>query len=322
MNGWDLVQFGPKSEDSLPGHPHARQNIFVVGMNAVAKSPRSYVVGSVPYVNGRPLVLTLEGSAGLSPIRVVYEVPSKLERMLALGEADAVLASSIASFEVGRKVAAEVCIASEGAVESVRLFSKVPFDRIATLALDQSSLTSNALAQIVLAESYGVRPAVQPEPPDLAQMLARHDAGVLIGDIGMRANGSGLHVLDLGEAWTALTGLPFVWALWIGGQGFDEPLARMLAEAKRESRLGADAIVAPEDEPLRDAHLRQIAGLCGWPFEDVRRYLTRTISFSFGERARFGLREFARRLREHGLASKPEFPELVGELPTSSGAVR
>lgn len=294
----------------------------MVGMNADAKPSRSYLVGSVPYVNGRPLVLTLESSAGLAPVHVVYEVPSKLERMLSHAEADAVLASSIASLEPGRRVAADVCIASEGAVESVRLFSKVPFEDISSLALDESSLTSNALAQIVLAESYGVRPAVQPEPPDLGRMLERHDAGVLIGDIGMRAEGAGLHVLDLGEAWTTLTGLPFVWALWIGNDGLDEPLAGMLSEAKLESRLGADAIVNPEDEPQRDAHLRLIAGLCGWPLEDVRRYLTRTISFTFGERQRMGLRAFAERLREHGLAPNAGFPELIGEVPTSSGASR
>ena len=51
-------------------------------------------------------------------------------------------------------------------------------------------MTSNRLAQVILAEGYGARPGVKVMTPNLAEMLAEADACVLIGDIGMTADGS------------------------------------------------------------------------------------------------------------------------------------
>lgn len=148
-------------------------------------------------------------------VEVVYDVPSRLPALLDSGEVDAILVSSI---EYLRRedlvIAADVGIMSNGPVASVRMLSKVPLDEIQTLALDESSMTSNMLAQIILAER-GVRPSLVTMEPDQAAMLAACDACVLIGDKGLEADGTGLVDVDLGEAWTELTGLPFVWALWL-----------------------------------------------------------------------------------------------------------
>ena len=201
-----------------------------------------YTIGSVPYVNARPLVRYFEEEPGRFPVEVRYDVPSRLPAMLDRREADAVMASSIESLLTpGRRIAGGLCIASRGPVLSVRLFSKPPIGEIRTLALDQSSLTSNSLAKVVLWERYGVRPDASPEPPVLSDMLANYDACVLIGDIGMRTDGSGLHVIDLGEEWTELTGLPFVWAAWIGGDRLDEELSGYLRAARIMSCLGRRA---------------------------------------------------------------------------------
>ena len=47
-------------------------------------------------------------------------------------------------------------------------------------------------------------------------MLAQADAALVIGDpaLFMDADGRGLNKIDLGAAWTAMTGLPFVYAFW------------------------------------------------------------------------------------------------------------
>ncbi len=59
-------------------------------------------------------------------------------------------------------------------------------------------------------------------------MLARADACVLIGDIGMTTEGEDLYVMDMGEAWTGLTGKPFVWAAWIGNDRLTPELSGYL----------------------------------------------------------------------------------------------
>ena len=171
----------------------------------------TYTVGCVPYANAYPLVRTLEQG---TQVKVIYDLPSRLPAMLASGEVQAILVSSIEAFRMpDARIVDGICIGSRRTVKSVRLFSKVPFAEISTLALDASSMTSNELARLVLKSTYGVVPKCQTAEPSLRDMLASADAAVLIGDIGMTSDGSGLHVLDLGEAWFAMTGLPFVWAV-------------------------------------------------------------------------------------------------------------
>lgn len=179
-------------------------------------------VGCVPYVNARPLVACFDQPNEF--VEVVYDVPSRLPALLDSGEVDAILVSSI---EYLRRedlvIAADVGIMSNGPVASVRLLSKVPLEQIKTLALDQSSMTSNMLAQIILAEK-GVRPRLVTMEPNQTAMLAECDACVLIGDMGLEADGTGLVDVDLGAAWTEMTGLPFVWALWLAKRDrFPEP---------------------------------------------------------------------------------------------------
>lgn len=257
-----------------------------------------YTVGSVPYVNARPLVWRFEQPG--SQVRVVYDVPSRLPALLDSGAADAVLASSFDAITTpGRKVAFGVGIVSNGPVESVRLFSKVPLGQIRTLALDEASLTSNHLAQILLIDQWGVHPELATMASDQQSMLATCDACVLIGDKGMTAEQRGLHVLDLGAAWTELTGLPFVWALWIGGKELGSELADWLGEA---ANLGADEW----RQMVADA-----SGKAGWTDGEVQRYLTDCIQFIMGTRELEGLSAYAERLLRHGLVPQIFSPEIV-----------
>jgi chorismate dehydratase len=270
----------------------------------------SYVVGCVPYVNARPLVHALEaGEQG--QVRVVYDVPSRLPALLERGEAQAVLASSFEALTTpGRTAAAGICIASYGPVRSVRLFSKKPIENIHSLALDASSMTSNHLAQVILGERYGIRPRLVHHVPDLWPMLESADACVLIGDKGMTAAGDGLYVLDLGEEWRLMTGLPFVWALWIGDSGLSPALVGHLGAALKEAGFSEDG-----DPRSREEVVAAAAERASWDLETCRNYLTKTICYQLGERELEGLREFQRKLVEHGFQAG-HFPRLVA--PTAA----
>lgn len=260
-------------------------------------------VGCVPYVNAIPLVHGFEVWRDSAPVEVVYDVPSALPALLDTGAVDAVLVSVVdALLHPNRTVVAGVCIGSDGPVESVRLFSQVPFEKVQRLALDRSSMTSNALAQILLADLYGSEPVAEPAPPDLVQMLAGADACILIGDAGMTADASQLHVLDLGEAWTRLTGLPFVWAAWIGRTNLDPRLAFHLAMAARGILLGDEAAIRE--------FVRLGAERTGLAPETVHRYYTHTMRYRLDERMLDGLREFQRRLLARRIPAH-HFPTIV-----------
>ncbi len=280
-------------------------------------------VGCVPYVNARPLVAAFDQPNEF--VEVVYDVPSKLPALLDAGEVDAILVSSIELLRRNDLLpVAEVGIMSNGPVKSVRMLSKVPISEIKTLALDESSMTSNMLAQVILAEQ-GVFPTLTTLPPDSKMMLANCDACVIIGDHGFEADGSGLVDIDLGEAWTKMTGLPFVWALWLGKkeQRLEcKALYYLLQYAFLASGFYAlhdvlDQKNRIDKEPLlRDFRMDRLTATeyrrkfvidsavkrSSWTSEQVEGYLTDNVRFDL-PKADFALETFANMLTKHELVS-------------------
>lgn len=260
----------------------------------------SYTVGSVPYLNAKPLVRMFEEMGDESPVKVLYDVPSNLPKMLADGTVQAIMVSSIEAMRwPGKRIAKGVCIGTQNDVMSVRIFSKVPPKKIETLALDKSSMTSNALARIILKERYDSAPEVSYMLPNLQEMLKEHDACVLIGDNGMREEGHGLHVLDLGHEWHRLKGLPFVWAVWLGDDGLDPILAKHLVSAELWGRANIDRVLATAPAET------------GLPFHVCERYLHHIMHYHLDERELQGMKEFGKELHKFGLVDPVHFPALI-----------
>jgi chorismate dehydratase len=186
-----------------------------------------------------------------------------------------------------------VAIASEGDVASVAVFSKKPIDQVESIALDLSSRTSVALTRIMCARRWGIAPAFTPAEPNLAAMLERADAALVIGDPAMAIDAAalGLQKIDLGGEWHALTGLPFVYAMWTGRRGVASPAQCAALRAAREQG---------------EANLPKIADLAGGG-DAVRagqalRYLRDNLKYGLGEREAAGLRRFHELGVEVGLA--------------------
>ena len=90
---------------------------------------------------------------------------------------------------------------------------------VRSIALDTSSRTSVALVRVLCAREFRIRPMLDSSGPRLDEMLAKADAGLLIGDNALFLESDGrtpLNKIDLGEVWTRSTGLPFVYAFWAG----------------------------------------------------------------------------------------------------------
>ena len=88
---------------------------------------------------------------------------------------------------------------------------------VRSIALDTSSRTSVALTRVLCARAFEIEPSLVPSGPDLSAMLERYDAALLIGDNALLTDGGNdVEKIDLGETWTKLTGLPFVYAFWAG----------------------------------------------------------------------------------------------------------
>ena len=255
--------------------------------------------GIVHYLNSWPLAWSFLRGAGPGWARAVYLPPARVADGLAAGELEVGLVPSAELQRIpGLAVVPGLCIASQHEVKSVLLVSRVPPERIRRVALDESSRTSAVLVQVLLAERYGVRPEVAPFRPDLEAMLATADAALLIGDPALRVDRAGLHVVDLAAEWRALTGLPFVFAVWAVGSDVEAEVAANEVAPLLAASL--DAAEASLDELVASA-----AAELGLPADEVRTYLTRHLSYRLGAAERASLEEFFRRAHRHGLLPAP-----------------
>lgn len=256
-------------------------------------------IGAVNYLNTKPLICDLETLA--PEAELVLDVPSRLADCLAEGSLDVALIPAIEYFRSGRyRIVPDICIASRGPVLSVTLFSRVPWQQIRRVALDEGSRTSACLTQVLLRKRYGVRPQVVPLPLDRGADEVEADAVLLIGDRAMRACLPGFrHAYDLGQEWHDWTGLPFVYAFWAVRDGAElGPVLEALHEAKRRgcARVGE---IAHREAPL----LKLDAGYC-------RRYLSNIIHFDLGPREQAGLHHYYMLACELGLARRGVSLEL------------
>lgn len=244
----------------------------------------------MPYLNGRPLVAMFEQPDVACQVEVTIATPSRLADLLEAEALDVALVSSVEAFRRPEVAAVDgIGISADGPVRSVRLLSNVPFSAIRTVAADEGSLTSVALARILLEAHYGVRPEFLSMPPEPATMLERADAALVIGDIAMRPY-TAEHVLDLGDSWKDLTGLPFVYALWV---------ARSEEEAARARPLLHDAKawgVSRLQDIARDWARRTHMDLMR-----IRDYLLNIICYDLQDPQKEALRRFEELCRRFGV---------------------
>jgi chorismate dehydratase len=249
-------------------------------------------LGAVTYLNARPLVYGLESREQFA---LRYDIPSECARLLHARETDVGLIPSI-EYLRGPGPYAIVpgpAVTSRGPVDSVAIYTRREPRDIRTIAMDTSSRTSVALATVLLRRQFGVEPQAAPMAPDLDAMLARADAALIIGDAALFLDhrAAGAHKIDLGQQWTELTGLPFVYACWTGWPGaLTRAEVARLRRARDEGVAQSDAVAAayyPDDTG------RQAA---------ARRYLRDNIRYFLGGEEIEGLKTFFRYASELGLA--------------------
>lgn len=241
-------------------------------------------LGRISYANMAPVFYRVDAE-----VEEVLGVPTELNRMLIEGELDT---APISSIEYARnadklKLLPRLCVASEGAVESIQLVTRKPLEQVRVVAVTPESATSVVLTKVLL--------------PDAAQVPLGEeaDARMLIGDAALKSafeDPTPHH--DLGRLWLERTGLPMVFAVW----ACPEPLADGLAELE-------DALVASvrraRAEPEQLAF--EASERYGYPPGFLARYFEK-LRYRFGPRERAGLYTFLE------LARDAELLETVPEL--------
>src|ERR1022692_3265771 len=214
-------------------------------------------ISAISYLNTAPLMWDFEHGEAGSEFDISYTLPSACARALEAGTADIGIIPAAAYPQVpGLMVLPGVAIASLRPVRSILLVSRVPVDQIRTVALDTSSMTSVVLTKILFAKWLGGGRTFTSMAPNLDNMLAQHDAALVIGDPALQIDRSRYLTLDLAEEWIRHTGKPFVFAFWaVRQQALQE-------NALREAASAQDLAVVfqqSRDHGLEPASLDQIA---------------------------------------------------------------
>ena len=249
-------------------------------------------LGRISYVNMAPVFYRLD-----FPVEEVAGVPTELNRLLLAGGCDLAPISSIewARHADRLRILPRLCVSSEGAVDSIQLVSRLPLERVRSVAVTPESATSVVLTKVLVPDAVHV------------PLGEEADAKLLIGDAALKsAFEDPTPHYDLGRLWLERTGLPMVFAVWAARE-----------EANGELGDLEDALVASvrraRDEPEQLAH--ESSARYGYPAGFLARYFEK-LRYSFGPRERAGLLTFLELARDVGELDR--VPEL--RFVTPAGA--
>ena len=182
----------------------------------------------------RPLVEVLERVPG---IRTHLDVPARLAMGLRERSLRGALLTPIdfARDSSAYLVVPGAVVASRGTRGPVTIQFRHGLRSVSTIAVDPSSANEIVLARIVLAEEFDSFPTVVAVQGAPAAMLAKAEAALIVGDATVASVGE---ELDLVEAWTEMTGLPFCYGLWCRGRGsLTQPEIGAIRTAHEEAQV-------------------------------------------------------------------------------------
>lgn len=247
--------------------------------------------------------MLLDEQLSSSAFQTVSGVPSTLNQKLANGEIDLCPCSSIEfARHAGEYDLLEGhCIGSDGPVQSVLLFSKVPIGLLQneTVYVTAQSATSVVLLQILVNSCFRLQ-HVTLQVTDLPwkEAIQQGKATLLIGDNALMAleSASIEYCYDLGVEWKNWTGLPFVYALWLVNRN---------AVKYKQAELAAFTKVldqARDQLPAAFGRIAVAAAAGSWMTADyLEAYWRNALTYRLDERHLAGLKRYYALAFESGL---------------------
>lgn len=256
-------------------------------------------LAAIEYLNARPFFEAFRTGEMRFPGAIRWGRPRAINRMLISGEADLGVLSTL---EWARRaddflLIDRITVTSNGPVRSIRLYRLTESDPPRKVNVTPESETAAALVPIL----YPGVTIGRFEPSEDA-FFQDADAALLIGDEALAEDRP---YLDLGEAWTKRTGLPFVWAVGV-----------VRREAlRREPTATAQAIEVWKEAAARGEELTdRIAEGVDLPRDFVHAYLAAFRRAGRDPRRWDGLARFLQ--EAHGAGVLPAVPRPAFYAPS------
>jgi chorismate dehydratase len=252
-------------------------------------------ISIVEYLNTAPLVRGFTHGPVRGKYELSFTVPSQCAEALRSGAVDVAIIPAIEYQRIpGLVILPNLSIASKRTVRSLLFVSKKPVRDVTSIALDQSSRSTQTLTRILCAKRWNISPQFFEAAPDLAQMLQQADAALLIGDPALRLSiqtaaharrdASGemvttaaaagvpgaapLFIYDVVEKWRAMTSLPAVLAVWAARPQVVTP--ELVQDFQDSLEFGLQHL---------DAIATEAAAQMNLPAAELRRYLSENIDY-------------------------------------------
>jgi len=238
-------------------------------------------VGAVSYLNTKPLVYGFEKGMMKEELELVMDYPANIASMLIRDEIDIGLVPvAILPTLKEYHIISNYCIACDGEVASVCLFSEVPVNEIQIILLDYQSKTSVALLKILLKEHWNIEPKLVDAEQGYELSISGTTAGLVIGDRAFEQLNKSKYSYDLGQAWKELTGLPFVFAVWVSNKLIDK---QFIEKFNISNAFGIN-------------HIKEVIKLIGFLTFDLELYYSKHIKYIIDNKKQIGLNEFLTRI--------------------------
>ena len=232
-------------------------------------------------MNTRPLLLGMEQSPFKDRIDLMKAYPAQIAKALLDDTIDIGLVPvAIMPLLKSAQLVSKYVIGTEGEVASVALFSKVPMDQIEKVYLDYQSRTSVALAIILFKHYWKKEVEFLTATEGYMYHINGTTAGIIIGDRALASLDKFEYIFDLGSAWKAYSGLPFVFAAWVSNKSIPLEFMEAFDTANAYGLAHLDEVIAliPANEQVVDLH----------------KYYTKNISYSMTDEKKKGLESFLR----------------------------
>ena len=233
----------------------------------------------VSYLNTRPLLLGMEQSPFKERIELMKAYPAQIAQALLDDTIDIGLVPvAVMPLLKHPQLVSKYVIGTEGEVASVALFSQVPMDQIEKVYLDYQSRTSVALAKILFKQFWKKEVEFLNATEGYINQIHGNTAGIIIGDRALVSLDKFEHIYDLGLAWKAYSGLPFVFAAWVANKPIPLEFIEAFDAANGYGLSHLEDVIAliPAIEQVYDLH----------------KYYTENISYELTPEKKAGLDKF------------------------------
>lgn len=244
-----------------------------------------YKISIVNYTNTLPFKYGITKSGMVDKIDLQLDIPSVCAQKLLENKVDiGLIPVAVIPLLKEHYIISKYCLGSNGKVDTVKLYSKVPLEKIETVYLDHQSRTSVTLVQVLAKFHWKIVPVFTQSVDGFEKLIGGNTAAVVIGDRCFDMNGNFKYEYDLAEEWKKHTGMPFVFAAWVSNKKIEETF---IAEFEKALTFG----VAKVNEAVGQNIPAEKQTL-------IKTYLTERISYDFDEEKKRSMQHFLHLLKQ------------------------